>query len=671
MRCLLQIMGLFAWLVLCIPSSSLAQRASSSGNDVVLIAELEPDRAYVDSPIVYKVVVQGAPQNPGRPTPPAMQPAWGISPPNFVGTESSQSIFIGPSGRQSIEGTVTYRYAITPSKEGTFTLPAATLEVNGQRYESNSVNLVVSKLPAASNVPAQLKGLVAPVLIPRNPALQAKLTGAIFVLPVVTNPNPYNGEQVRVSFHLVVDAEALAREGLQVQGATIANPQPPSMNEFLKEELYVLQENRPYRKQMIGGKEYNVLPLYEAAITSTKTGKLTMEPFKLTMLLRSQDRRRGRSSQFPDPFDDDFDAFFGMSPFGGLSREELVVQSLPVEINVKPLPREGKPANFSGAVGEFRITSTTDRDKAAANDDIVKYQVVIEGKGDTSSIPAPTLPNLPNVSVLGDPKSTNQGRKENDEYISTRKFEYQLRPTQPGKLEIPPIELSVFNPKEAEYFNLQSNPVEVAVAAGTRPAPPVQSSAAATPAASGSGSAGNPAATPSAQQDVDLRYIHNGPLAVTGTGMFEMGRPGFVALMAMPPLVLLAGYLVGRRRGEGARETRSRRQKRALEIAQRHLRESEKLLQSQDRSQFFAELGRNLRTYFGNKFGIEAGSLTVGEIEEQLRASEISEETVSLAVRVLERSDAARYSPVQPEHEVARAAYNEAAELLNRVERGE
>lgn len=651
-------------LVLLATLTASAQRQSG----VILRAEVDPARAYVHTPVVYKLTVQGAPSQGDQPTLPPLDPAMGLSTPEFVGTEASHGYVIDSKGSMNMQSTVTYRYALTPSKEGTFVIPPAKMTVAGQVVESNPVTLTVTKMSAAGNVPSQLQGMVAPVIVPRNPALQQKLNGAVFVLPVVTNPNPYNGEQIRVSFHLVVDSEVLQREGLSLQRATVANPQPPPMNEFLKEELYMLQEGRPYRQQMIAGKKYDVLPLYEAAITSTKTGKLNIDAFKLSLLVQNQ-RRGGRGSQFPDPFADDMDAFFGagLTGFGFSSREELVVQSMPVEINVKPLPSAGKPADFSGAVGDFSLAVTPDRDTAAANDDVIKIQLVIEGKGDTSAFPVPDFPKVPGLTLLGSPKSSNQSRKENDELISTRKVDYLVRASQPGRLEVPPFTLTAFNPTEEEYQRLESNPAEITITPGTRPAPPLQASS--TPAAEpDSGNAGAAASSEGVTSEVDLRYIHTGALTLSGGSLFGSRNPWILLLGCIPPLVLLAGYMAGRRQLVTAGEVRSRRSRRALEVARRHLRESEKLLNANDRSQFFGELGRSIRGYFGDKFGLEAGSLTVGQIQEELHARDASPETVQLAERLLEQCDAARFSPVQPDREVARKAYDEATELLNRVE---
>lgn len=631
---------------------------------VQVTAKLEPESAIVGGIVVYSVTVQVT-SNGSVPVPklPAFDPAWGLSTPQFAGqAESSTQIMIGPNG-SSMSRNVTYRYSFTTSKEGTFNIGPATIEAAGQTFPSNAVTLKVGKMPAAANVPSQLAALVAPPRVPSDPALEQKLAGAVFVLPVVTNPNPYNGEQFRISFYLCIDAPAIAKAGLSGDGMGMGDFKSPTLNDFIKEDLFPLPREIKFREQVLGGRTYQVAPLYDVALSSTKTGKIQVESFALSILFRTRGRRGG-------PFDDDMfsNPFAGLDPmFLGSNSVQVIAQSRPIDINVKPLPTEGKPAGFSGAVGDFKISATPDRDKLKANDDVLKVTLTLEGKGDASVIKPPPFPSVPGFTQLGDPKSTSSGRKENDDYITTKKIDYILRPTQPGTLEIPPITLSAFNPKSQQYENLETNPVQVQVTPGSQPATVLQAPAAtpATENAAGNAAAGQP------PQENDLRYIHTGALTFADSGVLAAEGPLFFGSLAIPPVILLAGYLFGRRRETEQTDMRGKRRKRAGGVARKHLREAEKLLNSSDRSHFFAELARSLRQYFGDRFGVEPTGLTNEQIASDLDAAGASAETIALAGRLLEQCDAARFSPVQPDVEVARDAYNKAIELFNRCERNE
>jgi hypothetical protein len=626
-----------------------------------LLAKLEPDTTYAGGTTVYSLTVQLS-GNGSVPAPklPDFDPSWGLSMPQSVGTRST--IINGAA-------TMSFRYAISASKEGTFNIGPSTIEAGGRVFKSNAVTLKVTKMPTAANVPAQLQGLVAPPEIPNDPALAQKLAGAIFVLPVVTNPNPFNGEQIRISFHLCMDDRALANAGL-TDARAVTNIEAPDMTQFIKEEIFPFPREIKRREQVIGGRSYNVAPLYEVAISSTKTGKVQIGPFKIGLQFGS---RSSKSRFGGDPFDDDFYAnfpgFSGLDPLAlglGGGRVEVIAQSRPVDIDVKPLPTEGRPPGFSGAVGDFKLAATPDRDKAIANEDVVKLTLTIEGKGDASAIKPPALPNLPGFTTLGDPKTSNQGRKENDEYITTKKIDYILRPTQPGKQEIPPIAMSVFNPKTQLYESLQSNPVQVDVAKGTQPAPVMQA-----PATAPASPENPPAAQPVAgapPPETDLRYIHTAAFSIIEPGVLTGEGPLFFTVLALPPAMLLAGYLWGRRRQVAVGDVQ-RRRRRAGEMARKHLRHAEKSLNSPDRTNFFAELALSIRTYFGDRFGVEPAGLTIHQIASELEAVGASAESITLAERLLEQCDAARFSPVQPPADVARDAYDEAIELLNRAEK--
>jgi hypothetical protein len=625
-----------------------------------VVAKLQPDTAVVGSTVVYLVTMQVT-GNGSIPAPqlPPLDPSWGLSSPQYAGQEEmNTNIMIGPNG-SSMSRSVTFRYSFTTSKEGTFTIGPSQVQVGGQVFRSNPVTLRVTQVPASANVPSQLQGLIAPPVVQNDPQLSQKLTGAIFVLPVITNPNPYNGEQIRVSFHLCIDAQAIQKAGLSGERLTLADVKTPAMNDFIKEEIFPLPRDVKFREQVIGGRTYQVAPLYEVAISSTKTGKVEIDPFAVQLLFSSRSRR----GAFDDDLFSNNPLFSGMDPFFLSGSVPITAQSKTQEINVKPLPTDGKPANFSGAVGDFKVTVTPDRDKLKANEDVLKLTLTIEGKGDASSVKPPALPNIPGVSQLGDPKATTTGRKENDEYITTKKVDYILRPTQPGTLEIPPMQLSAFNPKTQLFENLESNPVQVQVTPGSQPATVLQApvAAAATPA----GGAGGAAPPP---QETDLRYIHTGALTFAEPGLLSGEGPLFFGALAIPPVLLAAGYLAGRRRVAPA-DQRGRRRKRAGETARKHLRQAEKLLNSPDRTNFFAELARSLRTYFGDRFGMEPAGITIEQITGELDAAGSSPETIALADRLLEQCDAARYSPVQPDESVARRAFDEALELINRAER--
>ncbi len=625
-----------------------------------LTARLEPAEATIGETVVYVLSVQSVGDEPQAPSLPRLDPAWGLGEPRFVGRSLQTSIQI-VNGRQQVTRSTDFRYTLSPTREGTFLIPASSIDIGGATLRANPVTLKVTKVAAALNVPQELLGRVVPPQVPGNAEMQRALTGVIFVLPVVETPTPFAGQQILLTYHLCLDQAALQRSGL---GSSLYADRvaPPDLNQFLKEEVFKVPQSLSFREQTIGNRRYLVAPLYQVAITPTKTGTLTAEPFSVNLYIN----QRGRGG---DPFRGmlDDDPFFGMSPFGGGgSRLRIVALSPPVEMDVRPLPAEGRPADFSGAVGDFKLTAGADKSAVTADDDIVKLTVRLEGHGDAAALPKPDFARAGGIRLLEEPKSSTNRRVEGDQLVSTKNFDFLLRATQPGKLSIPPVSLAVFNPRTAKYETLRSAPVALDVAANTRKQEVLIAADTArnTPA---TGASGTDPAGP-APVNEDIRYIHEGVMRLATPGMLTGDDLLFWLLVAGAPAVTLGAWLAGRRRMAIESDTARYRQAGAGSTARRHLRRAARVLNSGDRTAFFGELDRALRGYFGDKFRIEPSGLTIEQIEASLAGRGAAEETIAAARGVIEECDAARYSPVQPGEDVMRRAYDDAAAVIGRVE---
>ncbi|MCX7719372.1 MAG: BatD family protein, partial [Candidatus Sumerlaeaceae bacterium] len=508
------------------------------GADFVLRATVSPEIAQPGETVVYSISVSSSGGQAPEVPPPEPDPADGLGEPKFAGTQTQTSIINGV-----VSHSVEYRYAFTPTKEGRFTIPPTGFTLGGRKYESNPVTLTVRKPDLSGLVPGELQGLVVPPRVEGSPDLSRALTGVLFVLPTIKETKIYQGQQVRVAFHLCIDVAGLKRAGLDLRSLQVANFSVPKMSQFLKDEVFPVPQRLTTQERNIGGKVFTVAPLYEVVITPTKSGRLTVDPFLMELLLPVPGRR--------DPFLDDpfFRDFGGLSVFSRLNAARAVVASPPVDIEVQPLPEEGKPADFSGAVGEFTVRVTPDRSTARAEDDIVKLQVRVEGTGDASVIAAPALPGISGAELLEDPKSAVTRWTDKEKRLSAKTFDYLLRPLTPGTLEIPPVTVSFFNPIRKQYESVKSAPVRIEITPGSHPTTPVAVSATAprrddAETTDGTRTAGD-----------DIRYIHAGDMTVIRRGVLTGEGPAFVFLLSVPPLLLFAGWLAGRLRA--ARDSRS------------------------------------------------------------------------------------------------------------------
>jgi hypothetical protein len=413
------------------------------------------------------------------------------------------------------------------------------------------------------------------------------------------------------------------------------------MNEFIAEELYPFPQDLKFQEREIGGNLYLVAPVYEAVIASTKSGKLQIEPFQISMLFSL----RGQGTRGRSPFDDDpfFSSLSPLALMGGNS-VQVIAQSPSLTLDVQPVPQTGRPSDFAGAVGEFTVKAEVDKKSAKAYDDLVGLDVIIEGQGNTESLSPPKLPEMSNFTVLGDPEQQVSGRKDGDDYISVKKFSYTLRPTQAGNQAIPPIELSYFDPKKKEFIEASSNAIPMEIAPGSRPVP----------------------ATPdeeSAPEEQDLRYISTETLSAPKPPMGIFSGTTGVVLFLLPPALLTMAGLVSWNRNR-IQHRRIDPNKAAGVASSHHLKEAKHALDGGDTKRMAAELATGTRLHFASRFGISEGEATIPEIEDQLARRGASPEVINKITGILEACDSAQFSPRAASETNAREMYNEAVQLL-------
>ena len=633
--------------------------AAGFAQNYELRAEMEPPEASPGMTVVYALTVTFDGTAPPAPQLPKFDPSWGLSEPKFAGTQTSAQITSDPGG-QRVSQSVSYRYSFMASREGTFVIPPSGFAVSGKQFRSNPVTLRVTKTQQVASLPAELQGRVVPPQVPGNPQLQNALAGKVFVLPVVETPTPYAGQQVLLTYYLCLDQQGLVAAGLQAGSLFAESPKVPELSQFLKEVVYQLPKQMSFREQTIGGKRFAVAALYQVAITPTKTGKLVAEPFSVDLFMP----QRG-GTQRRDPFDSFFDDPFFGSPLMGSNRVQIRAMSPAVDFDVKPLPADGKPAGFSGAVGDFSIAATLDKTTAIANEDLVKLQVKVEGRGDAASLPNPAVPKIDGIRVLEDPKTGVTRRTENDQIVSAKTFDYILRATRPGHIEIPPMELTTFNPRTGQYGVIRTKPLALEAGASTRNS---EALVAADTAVSSGGEEAGPAPGTKALSD-DIRYIRDGAMTVAAPGTLTGDSGLFWVLVCAPPVAWAAAWAAGRRRRSIASNRAAFRAAGAGAAARRRLRRAAKARASSDASAFFGELATALRGYFGDKFRLDPAQLTMEQIESEIERRGAGRDAVTSARELLDGCDAARYAPTAPSAEEVDSAYTRAAALIDELEK--
>ena len=311
-------------------------------------------------------------------------------------------------GPRSAVQTLEVKATITPKIEGTFEL-GFVMEIEGQKVESNVPVLEV--IGADEVLPGPPPGSV-PVEAP----------GLVFPWVLVDKKDVYVGEQVTYDLE-VYDASSFVSIRLR---------KPPSFTDFFTEEL----EGRMPVSRQVDGEEYDVRSVMRRALFPQRSGTLEVGPAELSI--------------------------------GG--RQRMMSEALQIE--VKPLPGEGRPAGFSANnVGQFSIAAEVDKTTLAANEPAT-LRITIEGEGNIKLVDPGQWPELEGFRRY-EPKVTTKLRK-GSRLGGARSYEFLLIPEKGGELTIPPHEVSFFDPKEGAYQVAKSEPIAVTVAGGQAPEPEEQ-----------------------------------------------------------------------------------------------------------------------------------------------------------------------------------------------------
>ncbi|MBA4146853.1 MAG: protein BatD [Verrucomicrobia bacterium] len=338
---------------------------------------------------------------------PSTQPDIPTIPGIQVGGITASQNFQIVNGKSSAQ--VHYNYALIPTKEGEFTIPAITVKAGGQTLTSQPLKLTVTKAPV---VTAKTADGTPP---------------DAFVQLIVPKSEIYFGEVVPAEFRLYFQTmvQDVQLPEVSAEGFT--------MTPF---------NQRPDQSQVqLNGMTYN-MAIFRFTISPAKTGMLKLGPARCRLAILSEPRRD----------------FFGQTVFSKSRPANLVSEEVP--IRVLPLPEQNKPATFSGAIGRFNMKMEAGPTELAVGDPIT-VRVQISGRGALESL------KLPEQPAWRDFKSyTPSSTVETQDPLGlqgTKKFELVISPQNAGIKALPPFEFSFFDPEQKAYRTLSSQEVPLQV----------------------------------------------------------------------------------------------------------------------------------------------------------------------------------------------------------------
>ncbi len=537
--------------------------------------------------------------------------------------------YLGPSTMMTVingnvSSSITHMYSIVPLKTGKFQLGPFAFKYKGDSYSSNMVVLEVTEEKVAREEKKE-----------EPPAEKLNLDDRIFVTLEMGKLTAYVNELIPVKVKLYVNR------------LNVSDIQLPTFTQegFSKVEF---REPKQYREQ-VNGLIYDVLE-FKTNIFGTRPGEFTVGPAQIKCNVMAKRKMRKSPMFANDPFDDDYGSNNYMDDFfTRYERYPLELKSDDAKMIVSPLPSEGRPKSFSGAVGDYQFIFSANPVKLKAGDPIT-LRMDVNGTGNLNTVLMPQLDSTEGFKVYEPQVKTEE---------HTKTFMQVLIPETDKIAEIPKAIFSYFDPNTREYKTITHGPIPIKVEKGKDEAP--SQVIGATPSVQ--------IQMPSADETVtrDIIYIKDAPGRWIRSGSeFYKSKP-FGALLAMPMFLLVSLYVFQGRRNRLKSDTRYAGHVAAIRSAKWGL----KNLKSQlgDPKAFYETLFKAVQNYFGGKLHMSPAGITYSAVEYALMHKDIDMNILRRLKNIFDACDMARFAMSSIDNDKMRSDLRDFNEIITYFER--
>ena len=554
----------------------------------------------------------------------------------FNSTSSSIQVVNGSMTRTVSNS---YSYVLRAEKEGTFTIGPATIVVDGDVVSSDPYTVTVLADASSAGTSAQ-GGQSQGGTTQRQQTSDPQVNGQDLFLKVIPSKrSAYVGEPVVLTYKLYT----------RVPVSQLTISKMPAYGGFWMRECddnngSTLRQS----SEVVNGIEYTTAEVKKVVLIPQKAGKLTIEPMGLECLAQIMTQRT--PSQSNDPFDIFFnDPFFSRN----YTNVQKNMETSYINMEVKSLPEDGKPASFTGAVGSYKFAAAIDADETSTNEALT-LTMTISGNGNLELLNMPK-PNFPPDFEVYDPKITSGVEANGQGMSGTRKAEYLVIPRRAGDFNIPPVEFSYFDPAKQQYITLKSTPMSVKVNKG-----------------SGDDSEGG-GLYASNQEDIkylgsDVRHIKMNDAKLKSTDQHFFGSVVYFVILAALLLVFLLALLLVRSRRQFKQDVVLVRNKQATKVAKGRLKNAYKFLKEQDQNHFYEEMSQALWGYISDKLGIERSVLSMDTVKEAMMQKGIEESLANEFVETLDTCEFARFAPGDAASKM-QGLYDKGMDVIMKVEK--
>lgn len=537
-------------------------------------------------------------------------------------SRSQQSSIQIINGKRTSNSSTAFTYILLAGNPGTYTIPAASVEVNGEKVFSNAISIKVLPQDQTSGNSGNNGGGSASSS--RSQAAGSRISANdLFITATASKTTVHEQEAILLTYkvYTVVNLRQLYGKMPDLKGFHTQEVELPLQKTFTLEH---------YK-----GRNYNTTVWSQYVLFPQQTGKLEIPSITFDGVVAQQTIS-----------DDPFDAFFNG---GGYVEVKKKITTPKVVINVQPLP--AKPAGFSGAVGEFKLASSINATDVKTND-AVTIKLTLSGTGNMKLIGTPEV-KFPQDFEIYDPKVTDDYKLTNSGLTGTKTFEYLAIPRHAGNFTIPAIEFTYFDLKSNSYKTLKTEAYNLKVAKGQGNADQVISDFTNKESVKMLGK--------------DIRFIKLGDSSLRPKGDFFFGTVGYYLCYLIPLLLFVVFAVIYRQKALENANVAKVKTKKANKVATRRMKLAGKLLAENKKNEFYDEVLKALWGYISDKLSIPVSQLSKDNIEAELTNYGVQEALIAEFIGVLNECEYARYAPGN-ENEAMDKVYSASVEVISKME---
>lgn len=535
-------------------------------------------------------------------------------------TRSQQSSTQIINGSVSSTSSITFTYILMATAEGNYSIPSATITADGNQIVSNPLQIKVLPADEKSNERTQ-SGTAS-----RSSSGTSISNSDLFITATANKTSVYEQEAILLTYKIYTLVDLRRFDNVKL----------PDFKGFHSQEVE-LPNDRRWSLEHYKGRNYQTTVYRQFVLFPQQSGKLTIDAARF-------DASIDKPTQVSDPFE----AFFnGGSGYVEVKKTILTPQ---LTIDVKALPA-GKPADFSGGVGEFNISSSINNTNVKTND-AVTLKVVISGTGNLKLVANPEV-KFPEDFEIYDPKEDSNFRLTNAGLSGSKVIEYLAIPRNAGTYKIPPMTFSYFDIKSNAYKTLTTEPYELHVEKGA-------------------GNAAQTIANFTSKEDLkvlneDIRYIKQNDVTLTKRGDFFFGSWRCWAWYLIPGIAFALFFLISRKQIAANANVAKMRTKKANKVAVKRMKEAGKLLAENRKDAFYDEVLKALWGYISDKLNIPVSRLSKDNIEEELRNYGVGDALILEFLNALNDCEFARFAPGD-DNQAMDKVYAGSLEVISKME---